>query len=126
MSDQKPLTEESNKIIQAYNMKEEKEEELKTIIIPREPEINDPNACLITFRYPYDERYINRRFNKNDKIEVLYNYVESLGNEIYSKPKYHSFELIYGYPPINFGNKKDNTLDDEGLFPSSTINIVEK
>lgn len=127
ISEQKPLIEESNKQIQTDNTKKDEiEEELRTIIIPREPEENDPNSCLITFRYPYDEKYINRRFNKNDKIEVLYDYVESLGKEIYSKTIYHSFELIYGFPPINFENKKDKTLDDEGLFPSSTINIVEK
>jgi hypothetical protein len=127
ISEQKPLIEESNKQIQTDNTKKDEiEEELRTIIIPREPEENDPNSCLITFRYPYDEKYINRRFNKNDKIEVLYDYVESLGKEIYSKTIYHSFELIYEFPPINFENKKDKTLDDEGLFPSSTINIVEK
>ena len=127
ISEQKPLIEESNKQIQTDNTKKDEiEEELRTIIIPREPEENDPNSCLITFRYPYDEKYINRRFNKNDKIEVLYDYVESLGKEIYLKTIYHSFELIYGFPPIFFENKKDKTLDDEGLFPSSTINIVEK
>ena len=95
-------------------------------IIPIEPDINDPNACTITFRYPYDEKQKQRRFNKNDKIEVLYNYVKSLGREIYSKPEYRSFELIYGFPPMNFESKKNCTLDEEGLFPASMINIVEK
>ena len=125
ISNQNPIFEEI-KNFKVNNTKEEKEEEFRTIIIPREPDINDPNACRITFRYPYDEKHIERRFNKNDKINVLYNYVESLGKEIYSKPIYHSFELIYGFPPINFENKKDKTLEDEGLFPSAMINIIEK
>ena len=126
ISNQNPIIEETNINFEANNKKEEKEEELRTIIIPRELDINDPNACRITFRYPYGEKHIERRFSKNDKIKVLYNYVESLGKEIYSKPIYHSFELNYGFPPINFENKKDKTLDDEGLFPSSMINIIEK
>ena len=126
ISNQNPIIEETNINFESNNKKGEKEEELRTIIIPRELDINDPNACRITFRYPYGEKHIERRFNKNDKIKVLYNYVESLGKEIYSKPIYHSFELNYGFPPINFENKKDKTLDDEGLFPSSMINIIEK
>ena len=40
--------------------------------------------------------------------------------------EYRSFELIYGFPPMNFENKKNCTLDEEGLFPASMINIVEK
>ena len=127
INDLNPLIEESNINIKPNDKKEEdEEEEFVTIIIPKEPDINDPDACKITFRYPYDEKYIERRFNKNDKIKVLYDYVNSLGKEIYSKPIYHSFELIYGFPPINFENIKDKTLESEGLFPSSTINITEK
>lgn len=106
-------------IMQKKNIKPEN-------VLPKEPDENDPDACTVIFRYPYDEKTIKRRFNKNDKIEVLFNYVQSLGREIYSKPDFNSFELIYGYPPISFESKKDQTLNDEGLFPSSTINIVEK
>ena len=100
--------------------------EKKEDIIPEEPDENDPNSCKITFRYPYDEKHKQRRFNKTDKIEVLYNYVKSLGREIFSKPNFQTFELIYGFPPLNFENKKNQTLEEEGLFPSSTINIIEK
>ena len=95
-------------------------------LIPKEPDENDPNSCKITFRYPYDEKHKQRRFNKTDKIEALYNYVKSLGREIFSNQNFQTFELIYGFPPINFENKKNNTLEEEGLFPSSTINIIEK
>ena len=95
-------------------------------LIPKEPEENDPNACTITFRFPYGEKQKIRRFNKNEKIEGLYNYVKSLGREIYSNPQHNNFELIYGFPPINFENKRHLTLDEEGLFPASMINIVEK
>ena len=95
-------------------------------LLPKEPDENDPNACTITFRYPYGEKQKIRRFNKNDKIEVLYTYVKSLGGEIYSKPDFNTFELIYGYPPENFEKKRNSTLNEEGLFPASLINIVEK
>lgn len=95
-------------------------------LLPKEPDENDPNACTITFRYPYGEKQKIRRFNKNEKIEVLYIYVKSLGGEIYSKPDFNTFELIYGYPPENFDKKRNSTLNEEGLFPASLINIVEK
>ena len=124
ISEQNPLIKETNINFKSFDIEEE--EEFKTIILPKEPDINDPNCCRIKFRYPYEEKYIERRFNKNDKIKVLYDFIESLGREIYSKPTSHSFELIYGFPPVNFENKKDKTLEDEGLFPSSMINITEK
>ena len=108
------------------NIKEINNIQIEENNIPKEPDERDPNACTIAFRYPYGEKQIKRRFNKTDKIEVLFNYVKSLGREIYSKPIYNNFELIYGFPPINFETKRDNTLDEEGLFPSSMINIIEK
>ena len=95
-------------------------------ILPKEPEENDPNACTITFRYPYGEKQKIRRFNKNDTIEVLYTYVKTLGREIYSKSDCYNFDLIYGYPPENFDKKRNCTLNEEGLFPASMVNIVEK
>jgi hypothetical protein len=95
-------------------------------LIPKEPDENDPNACTITFRYPYGEKQKIRRFNKNDTIEVLYTYVKTLGREIYSKSDCYNFELIYGYPPENFDKKRNCTLNEEGLFPASMVNIVEK
>ena len=96
------------------------------IILPKEPDEKDPNACTITFRCPNVEKHLKRRFNKNDKIEALYMYIQSLGREIYTKPNYNNFELSYGFPPIDFETKKGFTLLEQGLFPSSTINIVEK
>ena len=95
-------------------------------LIPEEPNENDPNACKITFAYPYDEKQKQRRFNKTDKIETLYHYVISLGREIFSSENFHTFELVYGFPNVNLENKKDKTLEEEGLFPSSTIIIKEK
>ena len=95
-------------------------------VIPDEPNENDPNACKITFAYPYDEKKKQRRFNKTDKIEVLYHYVISLGREIFSNENFHTFELVYGLPTVNLENKKDKTLEEEGLFPLSTIFIIEK
>ena len=95
-------------------------------LIPEEPNENDPNACKITFAYPYDEKQKQRRFNKTDKIETLYHYVISLGREIFSSENFHTFELVSSFPNVNLENKKDKTLEEEGLFPSSTIIIKEK
>ena len=94
--------------------------------IPPEPAENDPNACKISFRLHYEERYINRRFNKYDKIDALFNYLDSLGREIYCKPTSTSYRIMYGFPLKYFENKRNSTLSEEGLFPSSVINIEEK
>jgi hypothetical protein len=94
--------------------------------IPPEPAENDPNACKISFRLHYEERYINRRFNKYDKIDALFNYLDSLGREIYCKPTSTSYRIMYGFPPKYFENKRNSTLSKEGLFPSSVLNIEEK
>ena len=78
------------------------------------------------FRYSSGEKSSERRFLKTDKIIILYNYVKSLGREIYTEPKYNDFDLISGFPPKNLENSKDKTLLEEGLFPSSMIQIKEK
>ena len=94
--------------------------------MPIEPPENDANACKISFRFPFGLKCIERRFYKNEKIETLYAYVKCLGNEIYSNPIFRDFDLVYGHPATSFENKKHRTLEEEGLYPSAIINIVEK
>ena len=94
--------------------------------MPLEPPEYDTNACKISFRFPFGQKTIDRRFYKHEKIEALYRYVKCLGNEIYSNPMFRDFDLVYGYPATSIDNKKDRTLEEEGLYPSAMVNIVEK
>ena len=121
---QKKLNEENE--IKAKNEQYEKEALLCKQNLPEEPEENDPNVCIIMFKYPNGEKNIEKRFLKSDKIIVLYNYVKSLGREIFSENTSYNFDLIQGLPYKNFEESKNKTLEEEGLFPRSMIIIKEK
>ena len=56
----------------------------------------------------------------------MFNFVKSLGREIYSNQNYNDFELIYDYPIRHLSSVKNNTLGEEGLFPISEVHIIEK
>ena len=121
---QKILNEENEKKMKSENY--EKEALICKQNLPVEPDENNINACKIMFRYPNGEKSVERRFIKYDKIIMLYNYVKSLGREIFFESNSNDFELICGFPPKNLENSKDKTLVEEGLFPSSLIQIKEK
>ena len=95
------------------------------IIIPKEPDINNPDVCTIKFASPKSDKIIERRFLKTDKIVVLYNYAQTIKNEILDNNAIN-FDIVYGYPPISLGNLKEKTLYDEGLSPSSLVHLVKK
>ena len=91
----------------------------------QEPDQDNPDCCTICFRYPDGEKTKIRRFLKNDKIKELYDYVKSLGNEIYTEEGNGVFSLNQPFPPKKFENM-ENTLENEGLFPNAVIQIKEE
>jgi hypothetical protein len=58
-------------------------------------------------------RRSERRFYKTDKISVLYDYVDSLGNDIFMESD--QYELIQTFPFVCY-NDKEKTLEEEKLF----------
>ena len=128
-----PEKEEENKILEEEkekinkrNEEYQKEVENAKKILSKEPDENDSNSCLIILKYPDGVKTIERRFNKNDKIENLYLFVKSQGREIFFEEESSNFDLMYGFPPKSLDNSKKNTLDEEGLFPNAYIQIKEK
>ena len=120
--------EEKRKEEEAKKKREEKLKEDKEIfskLIPPEPDDDNPDKCIIIFRLPDGEKNIQRKFLKSDKISVLYDYVRSLGKEIYSEEEYNNFSIIQSFPFKNFENKINNTLEQEGLFPNAVLQIKE-
>ena len=112
-----------NKIKNKY----EKEAEHAKKYVPKEPDINNPDVCSIVFRVPDGEKNINRRFLKTDKIKVLFNYVKSIGRDIFMEPDSTGFDILcLGFPPKNLEDKKNNTLEEEGLYPNCILQIREK
>ena len=93
--------------------------------IVSEPEPDDPNATTICFRYPDGEKRKDRRFLKTHTIQNLYDYVTSLGREIYTEEENNAFSLFQPFPPKKY-DEMQNTLEKEGLFPNAIIQIREE
>ncbi len=107
-------------------MKYEVEAEIEKMNLSEEPDESDPNTCHIKFRIPSGEKTIERRFLKTDKIDILFRFVKSKGAEIFTEPDSNDFTIIsVGFPRKNLVDKKNNTLEQEGLFPNSLLQIEE-
>ena len=92
--------------------------------IVEEPDKDNPEATTICFRYPDGETTKNRRFLKSHKIQNLYDYVTSLGEEIYTEKQNKNFTLLQPFPPQIYDNL-ENTLEQEGLYPNALVQIKE-
>jgi hypothetical protein len=103
----------------------EKKAEILKKKFEKEPEEDNPDVCVISFRYPDGDKRKERRFLKNNKIKDLYDYIESLGNEIYTEDGNGVFSLYQPFPPKKYENM-ENTLEKEGLFPNALIQIKEE
>ena len=103
----------------------EKEAEKYKAKFVAEPDKDNPDCCTICFRYPDGDKRRDRRFLKTDKIKILYEYVKSLGNEIYTEDENCDFSLYQPFPPKKYDNM-ENTLENEGLFPNAVIQIKEE
>ena len=121
---------EEEKILESNKKKEIFEKIAKTAEIMRkrfekEPDKNNPDCCTICFRYPDGEKRKERRFLKTNKIKELYDYINSLGNEIYTEDGNGIFSLHQLFPPKKYENM-ENTLEKEALFPNAVIQIKEE
>ena len=119
---------ENDEKLQSEKEKDEKRKKMMKIL-PEEPKgqtdliiENDRNSTKIVFRYPDLNRRIERRFLKTDKVEILFNFVDSLGKEIFSECD--NYELVQTFPYKSYNNK-ERTLGEEGLFPNAIIQIRE-
>ena len=94
--------------------------------LPNENNSYEVSKCKIKFHYPNTTRYKIQKFNKTEKISSLFNFVESLGRDIYENQNFNGFELIHGFPPKYLAEVKNNTIEQEGLFPFSEVYIIVK
>ena len=124
--EKKKKLEEENKLIN-INKKYEDEAKISKMLLSEEPKGNGNDICHIIFRYPDGEKSAERKFYKTDKVAVLYDYVKSIGREIFMEPDSTDFDILcLGFPPKNLEDKKNNTLEEEQLFPNSVLQIREK
>ena len=92
-------------------------------LLPKEPSDDDPNKCTIMFRFPDGEKTVERKFLKSDKISLLYTYIQSLGREIYDEKSEKDFSIVQPFPFKNYNDLKNNTLEQEGMFPNALLQI---
>ena len=124
--EKKKKEEEENRLKNIKN-KYEEESKIAKMILPEEPKGDGPDICHIVFRVPDGSKNMERKFLKNDKISSLYNYVKSIGREIFMEPDATDFDLLSSdFPPKNLEKIKNSTLEKEGLYPNSIIQIREK
>jgi len=123
--EKKKILEEENRI-KKLNRKYIYEAKIAKLILSKEPEDDNPDVCHIKFRHPDGEKIIERKFLKTDRIASLYDYVKSIGREIFMEEDAFDFELIGGFPPKSLEDKKNNTLEEEGMFPNYILQIREK
>ena len=82
------------KIINKIFLQKPKEAKNK---LPEEPNLNDLNTILIQFQFPSDKR-IERKFLISDKVELLYTYLISLDDQLYSELESKEFFLAFSQP----------------------------
>ena len=124
----KKKEEEENKKKEEERKKREEIEEKNKIEkilkhLPQEPSDDDPNKCIIMFRFPDGEKTVQRKFLKTDKVSLLYIYVKSLGREIYNEKSENNFSLVQPFPFKNYNDLQENTLEQEGMFPNAVLQI---
>ena len=120
------ISEEKRKKEEEKNIKEieDKAKEAKSKIVD-EPSPDEKESTEICFRYPDGETTKNRRFLKSHTIQNLYDYITSLGEEIYTEKENNSFSLYQVFPPKKY-DIMENTLEKEGLFPNAVVQIKEE
>ena len=131
LEEEKRLEEERKEREKKVEEEKKKQEELiekvktESIInmLPEEPSDDNPEKCVILFRFPDGEKSVQRKFLKTDPISMLYLYVKSLGREIYIENEDKNFSLIQSFPFKNFDEAQNNTLEQEGLFPNAVLQI---
>eukprot|EP00347_Sterkiella_histriomuscorum_P016338 403353573 len=92
--------------------------------LPEEPAQDDPEACHLVLRLPGSGERVNRRFLKSQKIQVLYDFVESLGEQLQFESHHGQFTIFQSMPRKEYTNL-EKTLGEEGLFPRAMLQIKE-
>jgi FAS-associated factor 2 len=93
--------------------------------LPSEPAQGDPNACDIVIRLPVTGNRISRRFLKSDKIQTLYHYIDSLGDEVQFENHTGEYVIMQSIPRKVFADR-EKSLQEEGLFPRAMLQIKEE
>ncbi len=94
--------------------------------MPEEPGEKDQNACHIVFRLSGSGERIQRRFFKDQTVQALYDYIDSLmGDKVhFESPGNHDYQSIQSMPRKVY-DQRDKLLSEVGLFPRAMLIIKE-
>ncbi|OMJ73448.1 hypothetical protein SteCoe_27865 [Stentor coeruleus] len=111
MEERKKKEEEQKRILDEKLEKEKEENEKKRKMMEIGDEPVDGEIACLSFRLPNGSK-IERKFDKNRQVKVLYDYLEAQGLK--------NFEVLYGFPAVVLGNK-NATLEESGLYPKALV-----
>ena len=98
--------------------------------LEEEPDSKNPDAATIQIRLADGSKSVTRRFLKTSKIEELYLYIRSLGDEAGFEDQANEFELFQqntafgsSNPELKWKifNNMEATIEEEKLFPRAKI-----
>lgn len=121
---QKQELEDKQKQEEQLKEREERAQQIRKNL-PDEPAEDNPDACTIQFRLPDGSEAAPRRFLKTDKVELLYDYVYSLGIGQGFETHHGHFQILQNFPKKIFDDM-DATLQSQGLFPRSKVYVREQ
>ena len=107
--------------IEKQRMKEFKADQVKASL-PAEP-AEGPDASTIQFRLP-NSNNVQRRFLKTEKVQLLYDYILSLGEEN-GVDGHGDIEILQNFPRKVF-DQVDKTIESEGLHPRAKLYVKEQ
>ena len=85
---------------------------------------NNNNMAKIIFRFPSLKR-VEKTFNKYDKIELMFDFINSLGDEIYKELNQKTFKFSQPFPNKFFTIKdKEQTFYEAELWPEGILDII--
>jgi len=112
-------------------IKKEEEEKAKSkerrveealLRLNEEPPATDKTAATIIFRMPQTGERVTRRFAKTDKIQALYDFIDS--TNVQFENENNTYDLIQNIP-LKYFNNKEKTIEEEGLHPKALLQIKE-
>ncbi|XP_076075007.1 UBX domain-containing protein 8-like [Mytilus galloprovincialis] len=98
--------------------REAKRKQRKKIILPKEPEENDPDSLQIVLRSPLGQNH-TRRFLYSNTLQVILDYITTLG---FNQRRY---TLCTTYPRQALSDQRELTLSELKFTKRTTLNIEE-
>jgi len=101
-------------------MKLKRRERLKMSVAP-EPAVGEKDSTSLVFRL-IDGSRLTRRFKSTEKLQVVYDFLDSLDNLADKLPE--RYALVTNFPRKTFTEKNMN-LSEAGLVPQSALFIED-